>query len=124
MRKLGTGYAKYFNKKHDRVGVLFQSRFKNILVDDERYVQYLLVYINVLNPLGIVEPKWKEGILRNKRTAKNYLKEYRFSSYPDFIGEVREENKILDNILFPRYFDIVFAFVGDSTMTSVFAIYF
>lgn len=87
MRKLGTGYARYFNNKHDRVGVLFQSRFKNILVEDERYLQYLLVYINVLNPIGIAEPSWKEKGIRNIDEALAFAERYRFSSHLDYLGK-------------------------------------
>lgn len=87
MRKLGTGYARYFNNKHDRVGVLFQSRFKNILVDDERYLQYLLVYINVLNPIGIVEPRWKEEGIQNIDEALTFVGKYQFSSHLDYLGK-------------------------------------
>ncbi len=50
MHKLGTGYAKYFNEKYDRVGGLFQGRFKAVLIEKDLYLQCLLVYINVLNP--------------------------------------------------------------------------
>jgi len=87
MRKLGTGYARYFNNKYDRVGVLFQSRFKNIVVDNERYLQYLLVYINVLNPIGIAEPSWKEEGIRNIDEALAFAEQYQFSSHLDYLGK-------------------------------------
>ncbi len=55
MRQLNGVYAQYFNWKHDRVGPLFQSRFRAILVDRENYFLELCRYI-VLNPVraGIV----------------------------------------------------------------------
>ena len=87
MRKLGTGYASYFNKKHSRTGVLFQSRFRNILVDDERYLQYLLVYINVLNPIGIIEQNWKEEGIQNIEEALAFAESYQFSSHQDYLGK-------------------------------------
>ena len=59
MHKLGIGYAKYFNNKHDRVGSLFQDNFKNVIVDNERYLQYLLVYIHLINRAHYIEPNWK-----------------------------------------------------------------
>ncbi|TSC55680.1 MAG: hypothetical protein Greene071421_88 [Parcubacteria group bacterium Greene0714_21] len=87
MRKLGTGYARYFNNKYERVGPLFQSRFKNVLVDDERYLQYLLVYINVLNPAGIIEPNWKEQGIQDVEKVLKFTEEYQWSSHADYQGK-------------------------------------
>lgn len=46
MLNLWTGYSKYFNKKYDRVGSLFQDQFKAIHVDEDRYLKYLSAYIH------------------------------------------------------------------------------
>lgn len=46
---LHTSHAKYFNKKYERVGHLFQDRFKQKLVDRDAYLLYLTCYIH-LNP--------------------------------------------------------------------------
>ncbi|OGS27377.1 MAG: hypothetical protein A2297_05605 [Elusimicrobia bacterium RIFOXYB2_FULL_48_7] len=50
MRKLSTGYALYFNKKHDRCGYLYQGRYKSVLCQEESYFLQLIRYIH-LNPL-------------------------------------------------------------------------
>jgi REP element-mobilizing transposase RayT len=50
MRKLLTGYAVTFNRRHDRVGHLFQNRYKSILCQQDRYFLELVRYIH-LNPL-------------------------------------------------------------------------
>jgi putative transposase len=50
MQRLLTGYAGYLNRKYDRVGHLFQNRFKSILVQEELYLLQLVRYIH-LNPL-------------------------------------------------------------------------
>ena len=50
MAGLLTGYALYFNKKHDRVGHLFQNRYQGILCNKEEYYFRLIRYIH-LNPL-------------------------------------------------------------------------
>lgn len=50
MARLGTGYAQAFNRRHDRVGHLFQNRYKSILVDDEAQLLALVRYVH-LNPL-------------------------------------------------------------------------
>jgi REP element-mobilizing transposase RayT len=46
MRKLGTGHTMYFNKRHDRSGVLFQGKFKSRHVKSNNQLLYLSAYIN------------------------------------------------------------------------------
>lgn len=43
-------YSMYFNKKYNRVGPLFQGRYKAVLVDNEVYLVYLSKYIH-RNPI-------------------------------------------------------------------------
>ncbi len=50
MRRLLTGYAVSFNRRHKRVGHLFQNRYKSILVEEDPYFLQLVRYIH-LNPL-------------------------------------------------------------------------
>jgi putative transposase len=56
MRRLLTGYAVSFNRRHRRHGHLFQNRYKSILCQQDPYLLELVRYIH-LNPLraGIVE---------------------------------------------------------------------
>ena len=56
MRSLLTGYAGAFNRRHHRVGHLFQNRYKSIVVEDEPYLLELTRYIH-LNPLraGVIK---------------------------------------------------------------------
>ena len=56
MRKLLTGFAVNFNRRHKRYGHLFQNRYKSILCEEEPYLLELTRYIH-LNPLraGVVE---------------------------------------------------------------------
>ncbi|MFB3918713.1 MAG: transposase [Candidatus Velamenicoccus archaeovorus] len=49
MHKLGTSYTKYFNKKYDRSGVLFQGAYKAKRIENETYLLHLSRYIH-LNP--------------------------------------------------------------------------
>jgi len=44
--KLCTSYSTYMNKKYNRVGTLFQDRFKAKLVDSDQYATYVSAYIN------------------------------------------------------------------------------
>ena len=50
MRRLLTGYALWFNRKHHRNGHLFQNRFKSILCQEDTYLLELVRYIH-LNPI-------------------------------------------------------------------------
>lgn len=69
---LHTSYAKYVNKKHDRVGHLFQDRFKQVIVENEEQLLHLTRYIH-LNPVigGLVEKP----------------EDFAWSSFKEYIGE-------------------------------------
>ncbi len=71
MRQLGGIYSQRFNHRHDRVGPLFQGRYKAILVERESHLLELARYL-VLNPV-------RAGIVRGAR-------DYRFSSYKETAG--------------------------------------
>ena len=103
MQKLDTGYTMYFNQRCQRVGSLFQGSFKAILVTDDNYFVHLSRYIHT-NPLEIIEPNWKTEGIHNWRKTNKFLEEYRWSSYPDYIGK---ENfpSVTNRNLINRYFD-------------------
>ena len=56
MRRLLTGYALWYNRRHRRHGHLFQNRYKSILCQEDTYLLELVRYIH-LNPLraGLVQ---------------------------------------------------------------------
>ncbi|MFZ2167358.1 MAG: transposase [Minisyncoccia bacterium] len=103
MQKITTGYTMYFNKKNERNGSLFQGRFKATHVADDRYLRYLISYIH-LNPIKLIEPKWKETGISDKIRAEKYLETYPESSYLDYLGKQRPESKILTREALPEYF--------------------
>lgn len=84
MRKLG-GYSYYFNKKYKRVGPLFQGRFKAVLINTEEQAKNVFVYVHT-NPLEIIEFNWKEEGIKNPQKSLQFLEEYKWSSYPDYLG--------------------------------------
>jgi len=45
-RKFFQSYAMAFNKQHDRIGTLFQTPFKRILIDNSSYFTRLVYYIH------------------------------------------------------------------------------
>ena len=104
MKKLLTGYSMYFNKKYERTGALFEGRFKAQHADNDEYLKYLFAYIH-LNPVKLIEPKWRETGIQNRPDAENYLKQYTYSSYPEYIKQNRPFKKLLTTETFPNYFE-------------------
>ncbi|MBQ5759363.1 MAG: transposase, partial [Schwartzia sp.] len=47
MKQMGVSYALYYNRKYERVGHLFQDRYKSEVVDREEYL--LTAYRYILN---------------------------------------------------------------------------
>jgi REP element-mobilizing transposase RayT len=103
MQKLTTAYSMYYNKKYKRTGSLFEGKFKSQHTGDDRYLKYLFSYIH-LNPIKIIQKDWKEVGIKDKQKSIDFLKSYKYSSYIDYFGIKREENKILNIKAFPNYF--------------------
>jgi len=85
MKKNGTGYASYKNKKYNRSGHLFSGRFRAVHVKDENQLITVIVYIHS-NPVAIIYPGWKEKGIGDIEKTMNFLKNYKWSSFPDLIG--------------------------------------
>ena len=103
MQKLSTAYSMYFNKKYKRTGSLFEGKFKSQHANTDRYLKYIFSYIH-LNPVKLVQRDWKEKGVRDKKIALEYLYNYKFSSYLDYLGKERIQNTILNIDSFPKYF--------------------
>lgn len=104
MSKLATSYSMYFNTKYERTGTLFEGPFKAIHVNEDNYLKYLFAYIH-LNPLKLVEPKWREGVFINRKKAEKFVFDYEDSSIGDYLyGDNMKESKILNKKVFPEYF--------------------
>jgi len=103
MQKLSTAYAMYFNAKYNRTGGLYEGKFKSQHISSDRHMKYLFSYIH-LNPVKLIESKWKEKGIRNLEICKAFLHSYSFSSYSEYLGFHRAESKILSCSSFPSYF--------------------
>ena len=90
MRRLLTGYAGYYNRRHDRHGHLFENRYKSIVCDADVYLKELVRYIH-LNPL-------RAGLI----DAIHELDGYRWSGHSALIGKVKNPCFGRDFVL--RYF--------------------
>jgi REP element-mobilizing transposase RayT len=76
LHRLLTWHARYHNKKYDRVGHLYQGRYKAVLCDKDGYLLELVRYIH-LNPV-------RAGLATNPR-------EYPWSSHKTYLGEEKLE---------------------------------
>lgn len=103
MQKLLTAYSMYFNKKYQRSGSLFEGPFRAAYVNNDEYLKYLFAYIH-LNPIKIIDSKWKEYGISDMGASKRYLEQYAYSSYQDYLGDKRVEGTILNKPAFPEYF--------------------
>lgn len=72
MKRLATRFVYWYNIKYQRVGHLFQDRFKSEPVEDDSYFLTVIRYIHQ-NPI-------KAGLCKN-------LSDYKYSSYNDFFNE-------------------------------------
>jgi biotin operon repressor len=64
MRRLLTGYAQQFNRRHKRHGHLFQNRYKSILCEENPYLLELVRYIHLNSIRG--------GIVEDLKTLNSY----------------------------------------------------
>jgi putative transposase len=104
MKKLLTSYSKYFNTKYKRTGGLFETNFRSSHANTDRYTKYIFSYIH-LNPIKLIDSKWKEEGIENLQKTKDFLNEYQWSSYSDYFDPGRISGKILSKKDFPGYFD-------------------
>lgn len=87
MRRLLTGYAVSFNKRHNRSGHLFQNRYKSILCEEEPYLLELVRYIH-LNPL-------RAGLVKNLDELDNY----HLSGHSALMGKRKRSWQETDEVL-------------------------
>jgi len=78
-------------------------KFKAKHIDTDLYFKYLFSYVH-LNPVKLIQKDWRKKGIVNKQIAINYLNKYPYSSYIEFTGEKRVQNKILNREEFPEYF--------------------
>jgi REP element-mobilizing transposase RayT len=87
MRRLLTGYAMAFNRRHRRHGQLFQNRYKSFLCQEDTYLLELTRYIH-LNPL-------RAGIVKDLGGLDTYL----FAGHSVIMGNQQAEWQNDDRIL-------------------------
>lgn len=85
VQKLEIGLTNYFNIKYQESGNLFQGGYRGKRIDGQRYLEYLSVYIQIVNVLELF-PGGLEAAFRDINTALKFVKKYPFSSYLDYVG--------------------------------------
>jgi len=98
MQWLNVSYSVWFNRRHRRVGHLFQGRFGAVLVEAERWGCELSRYVH-LNPVRIAPLGLGKGARAERRMGLSpaanvdevaerlrVLREFRWSSYRAYIG--------------------------------------
>ena len=108
LQSLITRYSMYFNKRHNRVGGLFESTYKAVRVLSNEQLFYVTRYIH-RNSLGVIG--LKGGL--------NDILHSQPSSYPNYLNEVHQEwvkqEDILANFSKSGFFNSYKSFVeGDS----------
>ncbi len=87
MRRLLTGYAVSYNRRHKRHGQLFQNRYKSILCQEDNYLLELTRYIH-LNPFRV-------GAVKDIKA----LGRYPYTGHSALIGNITLNWQDIDYIL-------------------------
>ncbi|MEK7503079.1 MAG: transposase [Patescibacteria group bacterium] len=116
MKKVGTGFAQYFNFKNKRSGTLFQGPFKAKHINSNDYLLHVSAYVNLnnkvhqINTSDYFKSSWNEYVLNNKGLcsfkdvilkqfeSQNAYKLFAESSLKDII-ERKKLSKELENLL-------------------------
>lgn len=88
MRHFNITYTSAFNRRHSRVGHLYQGRYKSILVEKETYFSVLSRYIH-LNPIRV--RNLEKG---NANEKLEQLLRYPWSSLPGYLDKRNREEMI------------------------------
>ncbi len=90
LQSLMTRYSMYFNRRHHRVGGLFEGTYKAVLVLSDEQLLYVTRYIH-RNSLGVIGLKGSLSEMLHSQP----------SSYPNYLNEIHREwvkpDKVLAN---------------------------
>lgn len=102
MRSLMTSYSRYFNKKYQRSGPLFESRYKASMISDEAYLQHITRYIH-LNPRQWRSHEWSSLQYFLQQHSETWIRPKRIISmfnssdeYLQFIEDYTSHKQMLD----------------------------
>jgi hypothetical protein len=101
MRQFNITYTFYYNRKYNRVGHLYQGRYKSVLVQKDNYLHILSRYIH-LNPVRVVR---MENVPLKER--EKYLRQFKWSSLKGYINKDNTQS-------FVDYQTILLEYGGDN----------
>jgi len=90
MKRITVSYVQWLNRKYNRVGHLFQNRYKSEPIEDERYLMAVLRYIHQ-NPI-------KAGMAKTES-------KYNWSSYNEYLKIYDSNNYLIDGEIMKAYFN-------------------
>lgn len=122
LRKISTAYAMYFNKKYGRSGALFEGKYKSKIVNKDEYFNYLFAYIH-LNPVKIIDPKWKERGVVSTAKVNEFLGKYQYSSFLDYFDESRKWGAVINkesllSVVRPDHVSDIFNWFNEPTQNQ------
>jgi REP-associated tyrosine transposase len=88
MRRILTGYAVNFNKRHRRYGHLFQNRYKSIVCQEDSYLKELVRYIHLNQIRGRLVKDLKD------------LNENPWSGHSAILGKIKRNWQNTEYVLF------------------------
>lgn len=103
MRRIGTSYTMYYNKKYQRVGNLFQSRFKASRITNEPYLLHISRYIH-RNPQDYYNWQYSSYPYYIKNWVAEWVRPqkiydlYEWGTYEDFVNDHDNFNEMRDEI--------------------------
>ena len=102
LRRVGTAYSTYFNKKYRRTGPLFQERFKANRISKDEYLIHISRYIH-MNPSDY--KNWEYSSLAHylDKNKAGWIKPEKILSlfegdYMNFLEDYEDNKRILDEI--------------------------
>jgi putative transposase len=112
VRSLITRYSMYFNNKNNRVGSVFQGRYKAVLVSSDEQLLHLTRYIHQNpdptgpDPVGFLNYKYsslpnylgkfKQNWVKPQEVLKFFKQDHPTLSYQAFVTENQNKNLIQD----------------------------
>ena len=96
IKRITVSYVQWFNRKYNRVGHLFQNRYKSEPIENERYLMAVLRYIHQ-NPI-------KAGMVKE-------VSKYSWSSYHQYLKMYDSNKCLIDGEIMRAYFNSKKSFI-------------
>lgn len=104
MQNVGKGYAQYFNRKYNRSGALFESKYKAVHIGKDAQFYHLPRYIH-LNALDTTQLNWRDGLVEDWRKAEQFLNSFPWSSHHIFMNRRQQLPVIKEDFIWNNFSD-------------------